>query len=51
MVWSPPLGQNYAKQDPVMYGVEFEIVFLAKGPRTVSVQYGLDWLSPCHLRF
>ena len=27
-----------AKRDPVVYGAEFGVVFLAKGPRTASVQ-------------
>ena len=27
-----------AKQDPVMYGAEFGVVFLAKGPRASLVQ-------------
>ena len=34
--------------DPVVYGTEFGVVFLAKGPRTVSIQEGLDCLSLNH---
>ena len=42
MVWSLALCPADAKQDPVMvYGAEFGVVFLAKGPRTVSIQEGL----------
>ena len=29
-----------AKQDPVVYGAEFCVVFLEKGPRTASIQEG-----------
>ena len=36
------------KQDPVMYGAEFGVVFLAKGLLTVSVQEGLYCLGPYH---
>ena len=45
MVWSLALCHDDAKEDPVMYGAEFGVVFLAKGPRTASVQEGLDCLS------
>ena len=31
-----------AKQDPVVYGAELGVVFLAEGPRTASIQEGLD---------
>ena len=34
-----------AKQDTVVYGAEFAAVFLAKGPRTASIQEGLDCLG------
>ena len=37
-----------AKQDPVVYGAEFGVVNLAKGPRTASVQVGLDCLGLYH---
>ena len=36
------------KQDPVVYGAEFGVVFLAKGPRTASIQEGLDCLGLYH---
>ena len=37
MVWSLALCPDDAKQDPVVYGPEFSVVFLAEGPR--SSQY------------
>ena len=36
MVWSLALGPDDTKQDPVVYGAEFGVVFLAEGPRTAS---------------
>ena len=36
MVWSLALCPNDTKQDSVVYGAEFGVVFLAKGPRTAS---------------
>ena len=33
------------KQDPVVYGAEFGVVFLGEGPRTASIQEGLDCLG------
>ena len=45
MVWSLALCPDDAKQDPVVYGAEFGVVFLAKGRRTVSIQEGLDYLG------
>ena len=44
MVWSLALCPHDAKQDPVVYGAEFSVVFLAGGPRTASIQEGLDYL-------
>ena len=38
MVWSLALCPDNAKQDPVVYGAEFGVVLLAKGPRTASIQ-------------
>ena len=38
VVWSLALCPDDAKQDPVVYGAEFGVVFLAKGPRTASIQ-------------
>ena len=37
MVWSLALRSDDAKQDTVVYGAEFGVVFLAKGPRTASI--------------
>ena len=48
MVWSLALCPDDAKQDPVVYGAEFEVVFLAKGPRTVFIQQGLDFFGLYH---
>ena len=45
MVWSLALGPDSAKQNPVVYGTEFGVVYLAKGPRTSSIQESLDCLS------
>ena len=36
MVWSLALCPDDAKQDPVVYGTEFGVVFLAEGPRTIQ---------------
>ena len=38
MVWSLALCPANAKQDPVVYGAEFGVVLLVKGPRTASIQ-------------
>ena len=48
MVWSLALGPDHAEQDPLMNCVEFGVVFLAKGPRTVSIQEGFDYLGIYH---
>ena len=48
MIWSFALCPNDAKQDPVVYGAEFGVVFLAKSPRTASIQKGLDYLGLYH---
>ena len=48
MVWSLALCPDDTKQDSVVYGAEFGVVFLAKGPRTKSIQEGLDCLGPYH---
>ena len=37
MVWFLVLCPDDAKQKPVVYGVEFGVVFLAKGLRTASI--------------
>ena len=48
MVWSLALCPDDTKQDSVVYGVEFGLVFLAKGPRTASIQESLDCLRLNH---
>ena len=48
MVWSLALCPDDAKQDPVVYGAEFGVVFLAKGPHTSSIPKGLDCLGLYH---
>ena len=48
MVWSLALCHDGANQDPMAYGAEFSVVFLAKGPRTASIQEGLDCLGLYH---
>ena len=42
------LGLDDARQDPVVYGAEFGVVFLAEGPRTASIQEGFDCLDFYH---
>ena len=48
MVWPLALCPDDGKQDPVVYGAEFGVVFLAEGPRTASIQEGLDCLGLYH---
>ena len=48
MVWSLALCPDDAKQDPVEYGAEFGVVFLAKSLRTPSIQEDLDCLDLYH---
>ena len=48
MVWSPAVCPDDAKQDPVVYGAEFGVVFLAEGPPTASIQEDLDYLDLYH---
>ena len=48
MVSSLALCPDDAKQDPEMNRGEFGVVFLAKGPRTASIQKGLDCLGLYH---
>ena len=42
MVWSLALRSDDAKQDPLVYGTKFGVVFQAGGPRTASIQKGFD---------
>ena len=48
MVWSLALRSDDAKQDPVVYGTKFGVVFLAEGPRTASIQEGFDCFGLYH---
>ena len=48
MLWPLALCPDSAKQDQVVYGAEFGVVFLAKDPRTVSIQESLDCLGLYH---
>ena len=44
MVWSLALCPDDTKQDSVVYGAEFGVVFLAKGRPTASIQESLHCL-------
>ena len=48
MIWFLVLCPDDAKQDPVVYGAEFGVVFLVKSPRTTSIQADLDCLGLYH---
>ena len=48
VVWSLALRPDDAKQDPVVYGTKFGVVFLAEGPRTASIQKGFDCFGLYH---
>ena len=48
MVWSLALRPHDAKQDPVVYGTKFGVVFLAKCPLTESIQKGFDCFGLYH---
>ena len=48
MVWSLALCPDDAKQDSRVYSAEFGVVFHAEGPRTASIQKGLDFLGLYH---
>ena len=45
MVWSLALCSNDTKQDSVVCGAVFGVVFLAKSPRAASIQEGPDCLG------
>ena len=52
VVWSPALRPDDAKQDPVVYGTKFGVVFLAEAPRTASIQKeGFDCFGLYHPDF
>ena len=48
MIWSLALYSDDTKQDSMVYGAEFGVMFLAKGPRTASIQEGSDCLDHNH---
>ena len=48
VVWSLALRSDDAKQDPVVYGTKFGVVFLAEGPYTASIQKGFDCFGLYH---
>ena len=48
MIWSLALGPDDAEQDPVVYVAGFGVMFLAEGPRTASIQEGLNCFGLCH---
>ena len=48
MIWSLTLRPDDAKQDPVVYGAELGVVFLAEGLHTESIQEGLDCVGLYH---
>ena len=47
VVWSFALRPDDAKQDPVVYGTKFGVMFLAEGPRTASIQKGFNCCGLC----
>ena len=48
VVWSLALRSYDAKQDSVVYGTKFGVVFLAEGPRTASIQKSFDCFGLYH---
>ena len=48
MVWSFALRPDDAKQDPVVYGTKFGVVFMAEGPRNASIPKGFDYFGLYH---
>ena len=48
MVWSLTLCLDDVKEDPVVCGAEFVVVFLVKDLRTAFIQKGLDCLGLNH---
>ena len=48
MVLSLALRPDDTKQDPVVYGTKFGVVFLAEGPCTASIQKGFDCFGLYH---
>ena len=48
MVWSLLVRSDDAKQDPVVYGTKFGVVFLAESRRTASIQIGFNCFGLYH---
>ena len=48
MVWSLAMRTDDAKQDPVVYGTIFGVVFLAEGSRTASIQKRFECFGLYH---
>ena len=48
MVWSLALRPDGTKQDRVVYGTKFGVVFLAEGLPTASIQKGFDCFGLYH---
>ena len=48
VVWSLALRPDDAKQDQVVDGTKFGVVFLVEGPRTASIQKGFDCFGLYH---
>ena len=48
MVWPLSPCPDNAKQNPVVYGAKFGVVFLAEGPHTAFIQGGLGCLGLNH---
>ena len=48
MVWCLALCPNDTKQDPVVYGAEFGVVFVTKGPQSASMKEGFGFLGLSH---
>ena len=48
MVWSLALRPDDAKQDPMVYGTKFGVMFLAEDPCTASIQKGFDCFGLYH---
>ena len=51
MIRSLALSPDDDKQDSVVYGASFGVVFLVKGPRTASIHEGLHCLGLYHSCF
>ena len=48
MFWSLSPCPDNAKQNLVVFGAEFGVMFLVEGPHTTSIQEGLDCFGLYH---